>query len=166
VDRYFEDTLEMRWSDWMVQQIADADFVLVVATLGYRDRLNVGPGVPGAGGYFEGALITQYLYDSHGANAKFFAVHFGAEDEASIPLHLKGYTSYNIGTDDVDYLDWLAERLAPEKPFVGYHAALTLFTAARTFEQDYSEPVRTAIQKAQQLLGPGRPDPRQFLAKP
>ena len=271
VDRYFEDTLEMRWTDWMAEQIEEAQFVLVVATPGYRDRLKVGAGFPGKGGFFEGALITQHLYDNHGANTKFFAVHFGAEDETSIPLHLKGYPSYDIATDDgyvklyrrltrqpgvvppsvgpvvnpnqlympqppppalsaradavkqriedlarayqelrkamppgdqrtkkmeviaakmrtaacdayylldylaknpepgarlaavsllaarpnAEYLGWLAERLAPEKPFVGYHAALALFTAARTLEQEYREPVRAAIQKAQQLLGPG-----------
>lgn len=56
---------------------------------------------------------------------------------------------------NVEYLGCLAERLAAEKPFVGYHAALALFTAARTLEQEYGEPVRAAIQKAQQLLGPG-----------
>ena len=33
-----------------------------------------------------------------------------------------------------DYLDWLAARLMPEKPFVGYRAALALVSAAKHWE--------------------------------
>jgi hypothetical protein len=271
VDRYFEDTLEMRWTDWMADEIEQADFVLVVATSGYRDRLKVAAGGTGKGAYWEGALITQHLYEGHGHNAKFLAVHFGPADAESVPTHLKGFTSYDVESEEgylklyrrltrqpgvvppaigpvvhpnqlyasqpppiaptprgdavkqriedlarayqelrrstlpgdertrkmeviatkmrtaacdayylleflaknpepgarlaavsllearpnVDYLDWLAERLAPEKPFVGYHAALALLVAARALEQEYREPVRNAILKAQSLLGPG-----------
>ncbi len=270
VDRYYEDTLDMRWTDWMAQQVEAADFVLVVATAGYLERLKPGPGA-GAGSHWEGALVTQQLYELHGMNTKFFAVYFDAEDAKSIPLHLRGYTNYHVGTDEgyaklyrrvtrqpdavpppvgavvdpnrllappplppaeslredvvkvrldelarayqalrtsmlpgnartrkmevvaakmralacdgyylLDYLarnpepgarlaavsllearpsaghlEWLAERLAPEKPFVGYHAALALFTAARTLEPEHRDRVRAAIHRARTLLGAG-----------
>ncbi len=272
VDRYFEDTLDMRWTDWMYEQIENAKFVLLVSTQGYLARLK--PGVastPGQGVNFEGALITQQLYEEHGQNQKFFAVYFSEQDSPSIPVYLKGFTNYDVGTDEgyvklyrrltnrpetvlppvgaivdpsqlypqpptprissdrdssskqrvedlarayqelrksmrpgdartrkmeivaakmralacdayfmldylaknpqpgcrlaavsllevkpnPDYLDWLAERLAPEKPFVGYHAALALVAAARTLSQEFRGKTSAAIQKAHRLLGAG-----------
>ena len=42
VDRYFEDTLNMRWTDWMNAEIQAATFVLIVATPGYAERLRPG----------------------------------------------------------------------------------------------------------------------------
>jgi len=53
-----------------------------------------------------------------------------------------------------DYLGWLAARLMPEKPFVGYHAALALVAAARTLDVAHRDAVRAAIEQAQQNLGP------------
>jgi hypothetical protein len=270
VDRYFEDTLEMRWIDWMNEQIDSADFVLVVATPEYSRRLKPG-NATGQGAYWEGALISQFMYDAHGENKKFIPIYFTAEDAPSIPVYLKGFQNYNVATDDgyvdlyrrvtnqpgvlppavgkivnpntlygkrpapapsspredavrqridelarayqeirktmlpgdartrkmeiiaakmrtlacdayflldylarnpepgsrlaavslleakpnPDYLSWLSERLAPEKPFVGYHAALALFVAARTMEYEFRPQLREAIEKARALLGTG-----------
>jgi hypothetical protein len=47
-----------------------------------------------------------------------------------------------------DYLRWLADRVHIEKPFVGYHAAVALLTAARTLEVAELPQVREAIAKA------------------
>jgi hypothetical protein len=270
VDRYFEDTLQMRWTDWMYEQIDRADFTLVICTPEYLKRLKPG-GAGGAGAYWEGALITQNLYDDRGLNKRFIPVYFTADDSAAIPLHLRGFPNYNVGTDEgyvelyrrltnqpgvvppevgaivnpntlytkkpapepasarqdavrqrldelsrayqqlrkdmpasdlrtrkmeviaakmrtlacdayflleflaknpepgcrlaavsllevkpePEYLPWLSERLAPEKPFVGYHAALALVVAARTLEAEFRPRVREAIEKAKTLLGPG-----------
>ena len=54
----------------------------------------------------------------------------------------------------VDELPWLAERLGAEKPFIGYHAALGLLTAARDPNID-SRKALDAIKKAQSFLEPG-----------
>lgn len=65
---------------------------------------------------------------------------------------------------DTDYLYWLAERLRPaeeeqsaegEKPFVGYHAALALLSAARQPAPADYERIRDAIRTARRNLGPG-----------
>jgi len=272
VDKYFEDTLDMRWTDWMNEQIEAANFVLIVATSGYLQRMKpAGSGAPGQGANWEGALITQDLYELHGYNARFFAVWFDKDGQASIPKHLRGFPNYDIGSDESyiklyrrltnqpgvtpppvgavvsptalyppapsppvssprqdavkqriedlarayqelrkltgpgdartrkmeviaarmralgcdayflldylaknpepgwrlaavslletkpnpEYLDWLAERLAPEKPFVGYRAAVALLIAARTLEGTFRDQVRDALEKARGLLGPG-----------
>jgi hypothetical protein len=56
---------------------------------------------------------------------------------------------------NAEYLLWLSGRLAPEKPFVGYHAAIALFVAARTLESEFRPQVREAITRARALLGSG-----------
>ncbi len=55
-----------------------------------------------------------------------------------------------------DFLEWLAERLPSEKPFVGYHAALALLSAARTLDAADLPRVRDAIAQAQRSFT--RPD--------
>lgn len=50
---------------------------------------------------------------------------------------------------DRGYLDWLAERVAQEAPFIGYHAAVALLYAARTMCAD----ALPAIRKARTALG-------------
>src|SRR5688500_15952766 len=39
------------------------------------------------------------------------------------------------GATDARHVPWLAERVAKEKPFVGYHAAIALLAAARTLPE-------------------------------
>jgi len=49
---------------------------------------------------------------------------------------------------DPAYIDWLADRLGQEKPFVGYHAAVALLTAARTLDTRHRSHLADAIRKA------------------
>jgi hypothetical protein len=53
------------WPRWMVNQIEDADFVLVVCTENYERRFR-GKEEPGKGlgAQWEGAIITQEIYDA------------------------------------------------------------------------------------------------------
>jgi hypothetical protein len=46
------------------------------------------------------------------------------------------------------HLTWLGERLAAERPFIGYHAALALLTAARMLDVKDLPRVRDAIAEA------------------
>jgi Domain of unknown function (DUF4062) len=47
-----------------------------------------------------------------------------------------------------DHVDWLAERLCDEAPFVGYHAAIALLTAARELPPEHLEQLDAALQRA------------------
>src|SRR5215210_798061 len=52
-----------------------------------------------------------------------------------------------------DYLDWLARRLAEEKPFIGYHAGVALLVAVRNLDtSDYGTKLQQAIQKARESV--------------
>lgn len=50
---------------------------------------------------------------------------------------------------DVRYLDWLAERMSTEKPFVGYHAAVALLAAARELPLDQLDRLDAALTRAE-----------------
>ena len=59
IDRY-ETAPAQGWPRWMVTQVEDADYVLVVCTEIYRKRFD-GKTNEGAGVRWEGALISQEL---------------------------------------------------------------------------------------------------------
>jgi hypothetical protein len=44
-----------------------------------------------------------------------------------------------------EYLMWLSERMAIEKPFIGYHAAIALLAAARTLSDSDLDQVAKAV---------------------
>ena len=83
----------------MVNQIEWAEFILVVCTETYANRAQ-GREAPdrGRGARWEGAIITQQLYD--GVGADFIPVVFDSGDVASIPVWLKGPTYYDVSTED------------------------------------------------------------------
>jgi len=98
IDQYETPPLE-GWPRWMVNQIEAADFVLVVCTDNYERRFSgkEAQGM-GLGVKWEGAVITQriYEYESHGA--KFIPVLFSLEDSAYIPLVLRSTTWHRLDT--------------------------------------------------------------------
>ena len=54
---------------------------------------------------------------------------------------------------NADHLDWLAERLDPEReqPFVAYHASVALLDAVTNLPPEYCSKLKAAIAKAQQF---------------
>ena len=88
------------WSHWMRQMLEQADFVLVVCTKTYRRRYE-GKEAPGQGrgGSWEGAIITQELYEAHSRNTKFIPVIFEPADVAHIPVELRPFTHYVLEGD-------------------------------------------------------------------
>lgn len=59
---------------------------------------------------------------------------------------------------NADYLDWLAARVAEEKPFIGYHAAVALLVAVRNLDPPHHARLRAAIQRAKESVGRVRKD--------
>lgn len=64
---------------------------------------------------------------------------------------------------DVQYLPWLSEHLgAAERPFVGYHATVALYIAARTMGTEHKQAVVKALDTAAGKLKEAKnPDPNQ-----
>lgn len=74
LDRY-EPSPSAGFYRWMIQQIRDADFVLLVCTETYRRRL-MGEEEPGKGlgAMWEGSVILSELYNSQPVNEKFIPI--------------------------------------------------------------------------------------------
>ena len=91
------------WPLWMMQQIEQADFVLVVCTETYRRRAEGKEDPPqGKGASWEGAIIRGDLYESNGHNEKFIPVVLRQEDQAHRPKFLREY-SYFVSTGIESY---------------------------------------------------------------
>jgi formylglycine-generating enzyme required for sulfatase activity len=100
IDRY-EISPPEGWPRWMRRQIHESDFTLIVCTETYQRRFNndeeagVGLGVK-----FEGAVITQTLYQKEMRNERFIPVVFSAADARHRPDLLHGATFYRVDTPE------------------------------------------------------------------
>jgi len=100
IDQY-EMSPAQGWPRWTEAQVEEARYVLVVCTEVYRRRFNgTEQAGKGLGVKWEGAVITQNLYDVEASNDKFIPVLFGPQDSAHIPTVLRGVTHYDVATLD------------------------------------------------------------------
>jgi hypothetical protein len=100
LDQYVNGTPEQGWPRWMLDQFDTAGFVLVVCTETYYRRFR-GHEVPGRGKgvNWEGALITQEIYDAQSRTVKFVPVMLSANQERFIPEPLRGRTHYELTSE-------------------------------------------------------------------
>jgi tetratricopeptide (TPR) repeat protein len=123
LDQYHEDDPpEKGWPLWMLDMIDCASYVLAICTKTYEQRFRRYDSTStGKGAKWEGAAITQELYDSPHGNTKFIPVVFSEGDIQYIPLPLRGTTRYDLSTV-TDY-QLLYRRLTGQprttKPAVG-----------------------------------------------
>jgi tetratricopeptide (TPR) repeat protein len=103
LDQYVNGSPQQGWPRWMLDQLDAADFVLVVCTETYyrRFRGHEEPG-KGKGVDWEGALITQEIYDSRSRTLKFVPIFLSAAVEDWIPEPLRSGTHYAL-TSEEDY---------------------------------------------------------------
>ena len=60
-------------------------------------------------------------------------------------LQIEAAVSILEAIPNADHLPWLAERISVEKAFIGYHAAIALLNAARSFRTSENH---VAVQEA------------------
>jgi hypothetical protein len=122
LDRYINGSPPKGWPRWMLDQLDDADSVLVVCTETYYRRFR-GHEEPdkGKGADWEGALITQEIYDGRSATLKFVPVLFSAEHEKFIPEPLRCGTYYTLtsATSYNNLYDFLLGQAGVEPGDVG-----------------------------------------------
>ena len=97
IDQYINCSPKEGWQRWMKRQIKEADFVLIVCTEHYLLRFDGEDREGGRGVTYEGAIITQLLYDEFQENTKFLPV---IPDDGSIdnvPLEIKGGSTFCLG---------------------------------------------------------------------
>ena len=108
------------WPRWTTSQIEEARFILVVCTEIYHRRVRgkeeIGKGL---GTKWEGAIITQELYDSEANNDKFIPVLFSSEDSVHVPVYLRGATRYILDGEYEDLYRRITNQPKYLKPALG-----------------------------------------------
>jgi len=89
------------WPRWMVRQIRNSDFVLMVCTETYCQRVmrEEQPG-KGLGVRWEGHLIYQAIYDAETMNTKFIPVFFEPGSASHIPDPVRSTSYYYVHTEN------------------------------------------------------------------
>ena len=94
VDRY-QQAPEEGWPRWTLRQIEKADFILVVCSETYTRRmLGEEPEGTGRGAKWEGAIITQELYDAESTSKRFVPILPAGGDASHVPVLLRGQQNY------------------------------------------------------------------------
>lgn len=98
VDRDLEhDSPPQGWTQWMIDEIDEADYVLVVCTQTYERRASRKE-APGTGALWEGGIVIQQLYFE--GQRKFIPIVFSAGDLDHIPVWLRSETHYDVDNDE------------------------------------------------------------------
>jgi hypothetical protein len=160
IDQYVQDPDE-GWVKWMRTQVREAEKVLLVFTETYQRRFEGDEEEgKGLGATFEGVIVTQWLYESGGRNAKFRPVVFRDKDAQFIPVELRKFNRYRVDTPEnyENLLRWLyqAPRITP--PPLGQKANLPPDSALKLFGSTSDEPPVSAPASL--------PGSRQGLARP
>jgi hypothetical protein len=122
LDQYVNGAPAGGWPRWMLNQLDAAAFVLVVCTETYYRRFRgFETGGKGKGVDWEGALITQEIYDSRSTSLKFVPVLFSLDAEPFIPEPLRS-GGYHLLTSESGYAalyDFLLGQAGVEPGLVG-----------------------------------------------
>jgi hypothetical protein len=122
LDQYVNGSPQQGWPRWMLDQLDAADTVLVIPTETYYRRFR-GREEPdkGKGVDWEGALITQEIYDSRSQTLKFVPVFLSAPNEKWIPEPMRWGTYYALTSERAyqDLYDFLLDQAGVEPQPVG-----------------------------------------------
>ncbi len=118
LDQYEDSPLEA-WPKWMDRGVKKSDFVLVVCTKTFYDRVMVDD-EKGMGIKWERTLIYQKLYNAGPNNTKFILIIFADGEFEPIPEPLQGATFYNVDyKESFDKYYWRLRGVKTEKPELG-----------------------------------------------
>ncbi len=118
LDQY-EDSPPEGWPKWMDRNIKKSDFVLIICTEIYYNRV-IGADDAGLGIKWESNLIYQHLYNAGANNTKFIPVKFETGDNKFIPDPLQSATYYNVDdNDEFDSLYWRLRGVNTKKAELG-----------------------------------------------
>ena len=100
LDQYVNGTPPEGWPRWMLNGLDAADRVLVICTPTYYRRFR-GHEAPdkGKGVDWEGAIITQALYDARSRTTRFIPVLFDPDEASRIPDPLRGHSHYCLTSE-------------------------------------------------------------------
>jgi hypothetical protein len=133
------------WPRWMMRQIEQAGFILVVCTETYERRFKGEEAIgKGLGVTWEGAILTQELYEAQVNNTKFIPILFFSNDSTNIPIVLRGATYYVVTTKDG--YEALYRRLTNQPYIQKLEVGEIQLMPPRERKQDFfSNPISTSL---------------------
>lgn len=118
IDQYYDSPPE-GWTTWIVNQIKNSDYVLIVSTESYYDTVTNGRIiVSGLGRRFEGKMIQNSIYGDGCINSKFIPILPPNVNRNYILDILRDYSAYSI-YDDYEELKQRLKGENPTKPPLG-----------------------------------------------
>jgi SEFIR domain/ATPase domain predominantly from Archaea len=133
IDQY-EEFPTKGWLHWMEKQINKSDFVLVICTEMYCRRFeNQEEMVLGQGVAWEGAIISQQIYDDKGENKKFLPVIVEEKHKDFVPIILKRFTIYCLPKDYDQLYGYLTGQKSISPPPLGKKRSLLPRERKQTF---------------------------------
>ena len=129
------------WPLWMMNGVAESDYVIVVGSRAYLDRTNrnVRRG-HGRGVKWESHLLLQDLHDADSLNERFVPVLFdGLDPGEAVPPPLRGSTIAFFDSDEPDgegwqtILRWLTKTPPAKRPPIGTRRPLETKSADPAF---------------------------------
>ncbi|MCA9682927.1 MAG: TIR domain-containing protein, partial [Myxococcales bacterium] len=137
----FDDAPAEGWPRWMLRQIREADYIVVIASDGYRAKCEGElPRGQGRGVKWESHLTLQELYDDDGYNYRYVPVIFDDATEREVPRPLAASTIYKLPQQ----YDDLYRRLTGQKKVlpmpVGQRRAMPVLSGAGNEAAPASQP--------------------------
>lgn len=113
------------WDRWMLNQIDESEFVLIVCSERYYQRYRgKGEVNKGLGVTWESTLIMEKLYDSQGKNNKFYPIFFTACNRKIIPDGIRT-SFYDLSEYDLINLDKDENRCSRDGNYQKLYRLLT-----------------------------------------
>jgi len=113
------------WDRWMLDQIDESDFVLIICTERYyqryrgKEEVNKGLGVT-----WESTLILGRIYNAQGRNTKFYSIFLDTPNRDIIPDGIRT-TFYDLSGHDLLNLDNDRNRLIEDRGYKDLYRLLT-----------------------------------------
>jgi SEFIR domain len=113
------------WDRWMLDQIDESGFVLIICSERYyrryrgKEEVNKGLGVT-----WESTLIMGKIYDAQGKNGKFYPIFFSSPDRAIIPDGVRT-SFYDLSQHDLFNLETDPDRLKNDGGYKDLYRLLT-----------------------------------------
>lgn len=128
LDQYLPGPPPQGWPRWMLDELDAAQHVLMICTPTYHRRFRGHELTGGLGADWEGAVITNQLYEARSrAASRFLPVLFDPADLTAVPEPLRA-TTHHLLTSDAAYhhlVDTLLGRLGVEPAPIGAHPPAT-----------------------------------------
>ncbi len=146
IDQYEKGLPKKDWPLWMEEKVEESRYTLVVCTAIYHKRFyRREDSGKGKGATWEGAIITNQIYNSYCQNTKFIPVVFSEDDLDKIPTILKGTTNFILKKKYEDLLRLLTGQPKAEPKPVGSIKKLSKKNE-KILELDPEDPFEEFIQ--------------------